>query len=249
MTIDDITSKVRKISKETVAEVQKMNEVRQLNSSINAEKKKIHSMYTEIGKKLYDQYRENPPEEFVSEFRAIKEEFEAIEVLRGQIRAKKGVTLCPNCKMEVGEFESFCSNCGCKMPVTLAIEEDEAAEAPETVEGKAQTSEDSSTPEADAVKEPEKMEAEAVEAETEAAESESEATEEPTESETEAVKEAPESEETRAEVPEEDGSEMEIASEKTETKETLDEVEASADTVLKEGETDDAVGGIPGEAR
>ncbi|MCC8102707.1 MAG: hypothetical protein LIP11_10775 [Clostridiales bacterium] len=141
MTFDDITSKVRQISMDTVAEVQKMNEVRQLNSSINAEKKKIHSLYAEMGKKLYDKYRENPPEEFASEFSALKAEFESIEALRGQVRAKKGVTLCPNCKMEVGEFERFCSNCGCKMPEVFKIEEDEPTGVLETDESAAQASE------------------------------------------------------------------------------------------------------------
>ncbi|MCD7744067.1 MAG: hypothetical protein LUI13_02040, partial [Lachnospiraceae bacterium] len=125
MTFDDITARVKKISKETMAEVQKMNEVRGLNSQISAEKKKIREMYTEMGKKLYDRYKEEPLEGFESDFHSLDQAFGMIEELQGLIRAAKGVTLCPNCKMEVSVMERFCSNCGCKMPEEYRIEMEE----------------------------------------------------------------------------------------------------------------------------
>jgi len=189
MTFDDITSKVRQISMDTVAEVQKMNEVRQLNSSINAEKKKIHSMYAEMGKKLYDKYRENPPEEFESEFAALKAEFENIEALRGQVRAEKGVTLCPNCKMEVGEFERFCSNCGCKMPEVFTIVEDESAGALETDENAAQAGEETASPEEEIQSESDEADVCETEAADEADVCETEAADEADVCETEAANE------------------------------------------------------------
>lgn len=112
---------------DTVAEVQKLNEVRNLNSQINAQKKMVQAMYGEIGKKLYDQYKETPLDGFEADFQALDGAFEHIEQLREEIRAAKGVTLCPNCKMEVGVDERFCSNCGSKMPEVFRIidEEDE----------------------------------------------------------------------------------------------------------------------------
>ncbi len=128
MNIDDITAKVRKISMETVAEVQKMNEVRSLGSQINAQKKMIQAMYTEMGKKLFDKFKEAPLEGFESDFQSLDAAFENIEQLQGQIRLAKGVTLCPNCKMEVGLDERFCSNCGSKMPEVFRIVEDEPEE-------------------------------------------------------------------------------------------------------------------------
>ncbi len=125
MNIDDITAKVKKISMETVAEVQKMNEVRSLGSQINAQKKMIQAMYTEMGKKLFDKFKEAPLEGFESDFQSLDAAFENIEQLQEQIRLAKGVTLCPNCKMEVGLDERFCSNCGSKMPEVFRIVEDE----------------------------------------------------------------------------------------------------------------------------
>ncbi|MCD8012726.1 MAG: hypothetical protein LUG99_06060 [Lachnospiraceae bacterium] len=135
MKLDDITERVKKISKETMAEVQKMNEVRGLNSQISAEKKKIREMYTEMGKKLYDCYKEEPLEGFESDFHSLNQAFGMIEELQGLIRAAKGVVLCPNCRMEVGVMERFCSNCGCKMPEEYRIGMEEEPAAPEAVTG------------------------------------------------------------------------------------------------------------------
>ncbi len=129
MNIDNITEKVKKISMDTVAEVHKMNEVRSLSSQINAQKKMVRAMYTEMGKKLYDKYKEMPLEDFETDFHSLDTAFENIEQLQEQIRLAKGVTLCPNCKMEVSLDERFCSNCGSKMPEVLRIEEDEPEKA------------------------------------------------------------------------------------------------------------------------
>lgn len=126
MNFDDISKKLIKISKDTVSEVQKMNEVRQLGAKVNDEKKKINKIYTEIGKKLYDMYREEPLEGFETEISGIDEGFARIDLLQAQIRSVKGVILCPCCKMEVGIHESFCSNCGSRMPETVPIEDVEA---------------------------------------------------------------------------------------------------------------------------
>lgn len=124
MNFEDISSKFRKISKDTVAEVQKMNEVRQLNAKVNGEKKKITSLYTEIGRKLYELYKDAPLEGFEAEFASVDEALNTVALRQDQIRSVKGVVLCPSCNMEVALTEKFCSNCGCKMPQVMKIEED-----------------------------------------------------------------------------------------------------------------------------
>ncbi|MCD7884190.1 MAG: hypothetical protein LUI87_10890 [Lachnospiraceae bacterium] len=130
MDFEDITLRIKSIGKDTVAEVQKVTEVRQYRSQISAEKKRINAIYTEIGKKLYDAHRETPPEGFEAEFHSLKVAFDTIEELQGHIRTAKGVALCPNCRMEVGMYERFCSNCGCKMPEVITIEGEEPEEIP-----------------------------------------------------------------------------------------------------------------------
>lgn len=132
MNFDDISKRFKKFSRDTATEVQKMNEIRQLNAKVNAEKKKIKSMYAEIGKKLYDMYREEPLQGFEMEIRAISEEFTAIDLLKARVREVKGVTLCPCCNAEVSVTERFCSNCGSKMPEVFVIEESDPKESSES---------------------------------------------------------------------------------------------------------------------
>lgn len=58
MNFEELGRKVKKFSRSTMEEVQKMNEVRQLNGKINEAHKQIRNLYSEMGKKLYDHYKE-----------------------------------------------------------------------------------------------------------------------------------------------------------------------------------------------
>ena len=130
MNFEDLKKKFEKIGKDTVTEVQKLNEIRQLNSRVNDEKKALNKIYTEMGKKLYELYKDAPLEGFEAEIQSVEEKFSMIDLLQDQVRSVKGVALCPSCNMEVGAGERFCSNCGGKMPEVIEIEEkvEEAAE-------------------------------------------------------------------------------------------------------------------------
>ncbi len=123
MNFEELTKKFKKIGKDTVTEVQKMNEIRQLTARVNEEKKQLNSIYMEMGKKLYEQCKDAPMEGFESEIQSIEEKFSMIDLLQDQIRGVKGVSLCPNCNMEVGAGERFCSNCGGRMPEVITIED------------------------------------------------------------------------------------------------------------------------------
>lgn len=176
MKFEDISKKVKKFSKDTVEEVQKMNEVRQLNGRISDTKKQISSVYLEIGKKLYDMYKEAPLEGFEAEIRSIDEKIEQIQKLQDQVRSVKGVVLCPCCNMEVSVTERFCSNCGNKMPELVEIAE--ADEAAVVVEATDVTEESTEAEEAEEKVEAAEEEAEEAEEKVEAAEAEVEEAEE-----------------------------------------------------------------------
>lgn len=181
MKFEDISKKVKKFSKDTVEEVQKMNEVRQLNGRVNDTKKQINGIYLDIGRKLYDMYKEAPLEGFEAEIRSIDEKLAQIQQLRDQIRGVKGVVLCPCCNMEVSVTERFCSNCGNKMPeiVEIADPDEDAVvvEATDVTEANAalEAAKDTEA-EAEEVKaEAENIEAEAGEMQAEAEEVKAEA--------------------------------------------------------------------------
>lgn len=136
MNFEDISKKLKQFSKDTVTEVQKLNEVRQLNSRISDEKKQLNQIYMEMGKKLYQMYKEAPLDGFGDEMRTIEEKYSMIDLLQDQIRQVKGVVLCPCCNTEVAATERFCSNCGNKMPEVITAQ-DEA----EVLEGEVVTEE------------------------------------------------------------------------------------------------------------
>lgn len=124
MNFEDISKKLKQFSKDTVTEVQKLNEVRQLNSRISDEKKQLNQIYMEMGKKLYQMYKEAPLDGFEEEMRTIEEKYSMIDLLQDQIRQVKGVVLCPCCNTEVAATERFCSNCGNKMPEVITAQEE-----------------------------------------------------------------------------------------------------------------------------
>ena len=137
MNFEEISKKVKKFSKDTMTEVQKMNEVRQLNGKVSEEKKYLNKLYLEMGKKFYDKYKdaETAPEGFEAEFRKIRERYSVMDLLQDEIRKVKGVVLCPCCNMEVAATERFCSNCGNRMPEPVKIEGKEDAEVIDSADG------------------------------------------------------------------------------------------------------------------
>ena len=161
MDFEELGKKLKKFSQDTMTEVQKMNEVRQLNGKISDEKKLLNRLYLEMGQKLYDTYKdvELPLEEFDSDFRKIRERYVAIDLLQEKIRNVKGVVLCPCCNMEVAAGDRYCTNCGNKMPETVKLEEttdEDAVEVESTVvEPEAESEEGESEKAEDAVEQTE----------------------------------------------------------------------------------------------
>ena len=168
MDFEELGKKLKKFSQDTVTEVQKMNEVRQLNGKISDEKKLLNRLYLEMGQKLYDTYKdvELPLEEFDSDFRKIRERYVAIDLLQEKIRNVKGVVLCPCCNMEVAAGDRYCTNCGNKMPETVKLEEttdEDAVEVESTVvEPEAESEEGESEKAEDEVEQTESAAEEAV---------------------------------------------------------------------------------------
>lgn len=247
MNFKEISKKVKKFSKDTMVEVQKMNEVRQLNGKVNEEKRYLNKLYLEMGKKLYDKYKDadTAPEGFEAEFRKITERYSVMDLLQDEIRQVKGVVLCPCCNMEVAATERFCSNCGNRMPEPVKIEGKEDGEVIDSADGEnkeADTEETAETVvdvEAEDVTESsvqedtaeEECDAEAVE--EEAAEAKSDAKADVTEKIVEESDAARPEEEVTEEVPGEDaGAATEEALEGAE--ETSEEISAEAEAAAEE---------------
>jgi hypothetical protein len=232
MNFEDLGKKVKKFSQDTLTEVQRMNEVRQTNSRISEEKKQIAVLYSQIGQKLYDRYKNEPLEGFEREFQELEKHYAEIEVCKDQVRQIRGVRVCPNCHTEVSVTERFCSSCGEKLPEILHIEEDEegntvidgaAAEVVEEAEMEQTAAEEESQAEADVTA---GVEAEAETDVTEEAEAEAE-TDVTEEAEAEAETDVTEEVEAEAETDVTEEAEADVVA----------EVEAEAETAGAEAET------------
>ena len=243
MNFEEISKKVKKFSKDTMVEVQKMNEVRQLNSKVNEEKRYLNKLYLEMGKKLYDKYKDadTAPEGFEAEFRKITERYSVMDLLQDEIRQVKGVVLCPCCNMEVAATERFCSNCGNRMPEPVKIEGKEDGEVIDSVDGKEANTEEAAETVVDV--EAEDVTESSVQEDTSKEEGDAEAVEEAAEAESDAKADVTEkiveesdaarSEEVTEEVP---GAAAEAATEEAleEAEETPAEIPAEAEAAAQE---------------
>lgn len=243
MNFEEISKKVKKFSKDTMVEVQKMNEVRQLNSKVNEEKRYLNKLYLEMGKKLYDKYKDadTAPEGFEAEFRKITERYSVMDLLQDEIRQVKGVVLCPCCNMEVAATERFCSNCGNRMPEPVKIEGKEDGEVIDSVDGKEANTEEAAETVVDV--EAEDVTESSVQEDTSKEEGDAEAVEEAAEAESDAKADVTEkiveesdaarSEEVTEEVP---GAAAEAATEEAleEAEETPAEIPAEAEAAAEE---------------
>ena len=243
MNFEEISKKVKKFSKDTMVEVQKMNEVRQLNSKVNEEKRYLNKLYLAMGKKLYDKYKDadTAPEGFEAEFRKITERYSVMDLLQDEIRQVKGVVLCPCCNMEVAATERFCSNCGNRMPEPVKIEGKEDGEVIDSVDGKEANTEEAAETVVDV--EAEDVTESSVQEDTSKEEGDAEAVEEAAEAESDAKADVTEkiveesdaarSEEVTEEVP---GAAAEVATEEAleEAEETPAEIPAEAEAAAEE---------------
>ena len=247
MNFEEISKKVKKFSKDTMVEVQKMNEVRQLNGKVNEEKRYLNKLYLEMGKKLYDKYKDadTAPEGFEAEFRKITERYSVMDLLQDEIRQVKGVVLCPCCNMEVAATERFCSNCGNRMPEPVKIEGKEDGEVIDSADGENKEADTEETPETVVDVEAEDVTESSVQEDTaeeecgaeaveeEAAEAKSDAKADVTEKIVEESDAARPEEEVTEEVPGEDaGAATEEALERAE--ETSEEIPAEAEAAAEE---------------
>lgn len=238
MNFEEISKKVKKFSKDTMVEVQKMNEVRQLNSKVNEEKRYLNKLYLEMGKKLYDKYKDadTAPEGFEAEFRKITERYSVMDLLQDEIRQVKGVVLCPCCNMEVAATERFCSNCGNRMPEPVKIEGKEDGEVIDSVDGKEANTEEAAETVVDV--EAEDVTESSVQEDTSKEEGDAEAVEEAAEAESDAKADVTEEivEESDAARPEEVTEEVPGADAGGATEKVLEEAEETPEEIPAEAE-------------
>ena len=109
-------------------------EVTKLNVNINSEEDKIHKLYTQIGKSIFERYSASGiAEDEVKEFcEAVKVHEQNIKALRDKILEVKGSKQCIGCGVDMEKTQIFCSKCGAKNDTAPAAAEEPAQQAAAT---------------------------------------------------------------------------------------------------------------------
>ncbi len=105
-------------------------EIVKLKNKIMAKENAIKAIYSEIGKYVYENLKEDAPEEIAAKMEQIDADLAEIAKCKEEIYKLKGVNKCENCGKEVNSTFAFCPGCGNKMPepVVEPVFEDEVTE-------------------------------------------------------------------------------------------------------------------------
>lgn len=86
-----------------------------LKNKIREEENKEKLIYQEIGRKYFQEHKENEDDPYIADIQAVFAAKAGIETLRDQLKEVKGVELCPACGAEIDKDTIFCSKCGNKV--------------------------------------------------------------------------------------------------------------------------------------
>lgn len=113
---DDLSKKATETYKNTAEKTTKLTKEMKLKSLINDDKGKIEKIYTEIGKKVYENHIreekfdiESQLEESCSKIDAYCKE---IEDMQKELLSLKGIRICKACASEISITCKFCPKCG-----------------------------------------------------------------------------------------------------------------------------------------
>lgn len=87
-----------------------------LNAKVDDAKKKIATLYGEIGEKYYTDNKGNAPAGYEENFEKVDGLFKEIDDCADQIKKLAGIRTCPGCGADVEKGYRFCIMCGTKMP-------------------------------------------------------------------------------------------------------------------------------------
>lgn len=85
---------------------------------------KCNELYTAIGKKYYENTKENPDEAYKSMFSQVDALLEQQDKMETRRKFLNGIVVCTNCKADNNVLLSFCGSCGTRLPHKLVAPND-----------------------------------------------------------------------------------------------------------------------------
>ncbi len=117
--LDNFTKKVSDTAKAAAKKSGNVVEITRLNMTIGTEEEKIKKLYFEMGKLLYDVYREGGQinEELAAYCEKIDVVYGAIEEMKTKILELRNVKACTECGTQLEIEMAFCYKCGSKQEI------------------------------------------------------------------------------------------------------------------------------------
>lgn len=117
---DKLTKKASETYKGAAEKTSKLAKETKLKIKINENKTKIEHLYTEIGKKVYQEHSSsegvNLGEEISNDCIQIDNLASEIELFHEEIRNLSNEKACTNCKEIINKEAKFCPKCGAEQP-------------------------------------------------------------------------------------------------------------------------------------
>ncbi len=129
-----VGSTISSKSKDVTKKAKELAEISKLTGQIAMKEESIKGTYIELGKYVYENQKEDAPEEVAEKFAVIDAAVEEIESLKREVRKLKGRQECPDCGKEVSYTAAFCQYCGAKLPEPAPEEVVDEGEVTEVTE-------------------------------------------------------------------------------------------------------------------
>lgn len=115
-----IGDSIQNVGKEVSKKTKDLSGTMSLNSQIKEAENTINKLYQQVGQKYFNEYNEEVCTRYAEEAQQIAELMEKIAKDKEQLRALKGLKICPNCGSEINAQVPHCPMCGTAVEVPVS---------------------------------------------------------------------------------------------------------------------------------
>ena len=132
---DKLSKKMGEVYQGAKTKTEEVSQEFKIRTKITEKKSAIEKMYTEIGKVVYEDIKDNKDvsrDVVVEKCNMITAYTEEIARLEAEMLKVKNIRICESCKAEIDYKMEFCPKCGSKQPSNVEVKEEAPSTAEET---------------------------------------------------------------------------------------------------------------------
>jgi len=115
---DDLTKTITKSGAAVAEKAKEVSEIASATAAMEKEKIALEKLYNDLGRKMFENYKEELISKFPEEVDKIEEGLRRVSESKDLINDKKGNKICPSCGKEIPKGSSFCTSCGRRVTKT-----------------------------------------------------------------------------------------------------------------------------------